>query len=72
MEVRDEIMMQIMSGDAQNPHVKQGIIDCLTRGSRDNQMMKANALLAKKGKGVEERISGLENFEENRRASRGK
>ena len=71
MEVRDEIMLQIILGDAQNPYVKQGIIDCLTSGSRDDQITKANALLSKKGKDVEERISGLENFEKNRRASRG-
>ena len=71
VEVKEECMLQIMSGDTTDSQIKQGIIDGFTHGSRDNQLMKANALLAKKGKSAEERIDCLEKFEKNRRASRG-
>jgi hypothetical protein len=64
-EVQDECMLQIMSVKMSCPEVKQGIVNGFTCGTRDPQLQKANTLLKKVGKTIDERIDGLGDFKEN-------
>ena len=70
VEVCDEAFEEIMlSSDLTHQDTLQGAVDGLTR-PRDEQLVKANALLVKKGKSTEERLNGLAKFEDNRHASK--
>lgn len=61
-EVRDECMLQIMSSDTSHPKAQQGLVDGLSYGGRYLQLQKANVILFKRCKSVDERIGGLSNF----------
>ena len=67
VEVRDECLLEIVSGDTERGDVLQDIYEGLSRETKDKQMARANALLHKKDKSVEERINGLEKIAESRR-----
>ena len=58
IEVRDECLLEIVSGDTERGDVLQDIYEGLSRKTKDKQMARANALLHKKDKSVEERING--------------
>ena len=71
VEVRDEAFEEIMlSSDSTRGHTLQGVVEGLTR-PRDDQLVKANALLSRKGKSATERLNGLVRFEDNRQGSKG-
>jgi len=70
-EVRDEAMMEIVSGTEGDSIALQGVVDGLSR-PRDPQIVKMNELLVKKKKDIDERLDGLARLEANRRASKQK
>ena len=67
-DVRDEITMEICDG-TERGEVIQGVLDSLT-APYNQQIVNANALLARKGKSVSERLDGLARMEKNRRDSK--
>lgn len=70
VEVRDEAFEEIMlDSESTRGETLQGVVDGLTR-PRDEQLVKANSLLLRKGMSKDERLDGLAKFEDNRRTSK--